>query len=233
MTPQPVNTSRTNESLDVLKRITRPKNLFAAASTIGIAALLVFAQPALAGTGNGAPTGPHFNLNIIGVSNTTNFSASCGGGGNVIFVPLFGHANIFLQQGPFYVVDGNGVTPGCKAQFQLPAPLTATGAQAYEVWARVEGIPGGSGHITTCGTDITDGALVCSTGTTITTRELKNHFTDISSTLLQVCGTIAGVFQCVPLFSSSLTTFFWSYDNSGNKVLQLRFYPCPTSTGTC
>ncbi len=212
---------------------TSQKNLFAAASAIGVIALLFAAQPVFAGIGNGAPTGPHFNLNIIGVSNTTNFSASCGGGGNVIFVPLFGHANIYLQQGPFYVVDGNGVTPGCRAQFQLPAPLTATGTEAYQVWARVEGIPGGSGTITTCGIDPTTTDTVCSLGTTISTRELKQHFTDITKTLTQVCGVINGVQQCVPLFSSALTTFFWSYDNHGNKVLQLRFYPCPTSTGTC
>jgi len=213
-----------------MKKNLNPRNLFFGTSVIGIVALLLVAQPALAGSGNGAPTGPHFNLNIIGVSNTAGFSSSCGGGGNVIFVPLFGHASIYLQQGPFYVVDGNGVN--CKAQFQLPAPLTATGTQAYEVWARVEGTPGGSGAITTCGTDST-GATVCSLGTTISTRELKNHFTDLTKTLTQVCGLINGVTTCVPLFSSSLTSYFWSYDNNGNKVLQLRFYPCPTSTGTC
>ena len=209
---------------------TSPKNLFTAASALGALALLLFAQPTLAGTGNGAPNGPHFNLNIIGVKNTTNFSSNCGGGGNVIFVPLYGHSNIYLQQGPFYVVDGNGVN--CKAQFQLPAPLTATGAQAYEVWARVEGIPGGTGTITTCGTDST-GATVCSLGTTIMTRDLRNHFTDLTKALTQVCVTVSGVTTCVPIFSSSTTTYFWSYDNAGNKVLQLRFYPCPTSTGTC
>ncbi len=217
---------------DALKENRRQNHLFAATSTLGLFILLLVAQPVLAGGGNGAPTGPHFNLNIIGVSNTTNFSASCGGGGNVIFVPLFGHADIFLQQGPFYVVDGNSVTPGCKAQFQLPAPLTATGAQAYQVWARVEGIPGGSGTITTCGTDST-GATVCSLGTTISTRDLKQHFTDLTKALTQVCVTVSGVTTCVPIFSSSTTTYFWSYDNAGNKVLQLRFYPCPTSTGTC
>ena len=215
-----------------MKKIDSPKNLFTAAASLGALALLIFAQPALAGNGNGAPTGPHFNLNIIGVKNTTNFSASCGGGGNVIFVPLFGKSKILLSPGPFAVLNGNGVA--CPpAQFQLPPPgVVSTSTQVYSVWARVEGIPKGTGLITACGTDTTTTppTIVCSTGETISTRDLKtNHFEDVSSELLQVCGLIAGTVQCVPLFSSSLTTFLWSYDNNGNKILQLRFYPCPTS----
>jgi len=89
----------------------------------------------------------------------------------------------------------------------------------------VEGIPKGTGTLTTCGTDVTDGALVCSVGQTIGTRDLKQHFHDVTSLLTTVCGVIAGTYQCVQIFNSVLTNYYWSYDNQGNKVLQLRFYP--------
>ena len=32
----------------------------------------------------------------------------------------------------------------------------------------------------------------------------------------------------VPLFDSSLVDYLWSYDNSGLKLAQLRFYQCAT-----
>lgn len=178
---------------------------------------------AAAGTGNSAPTGYHFELNIIGAK-LTNCPQTDSSGGNVIFVALYGHSEINLIQGTtFEVLDNNACTDGTAA-FQLPPPISvATGAQAYTIWARVEGIPKGSGLITTCGLD--NGVTVCSVGQTLTTRQLKQHFTDVTKLLTQVCGLINGVQQCVNIFDSTLTNYFWSYDNNGNKVLQLRFYP--------
>jgi hypothetical protein len=32
-----------------------------------------------------------------------------------------------------------------------------------------------------------------------------------------------------PLFDSSLQNYFWSYDNNGLKLLQLRFYQLPST----
>ena len=34
--------------------------------------------------------------------------------------------------------------------------------------------------------------------------------------------------SCYPLFDNALEDYFWSYDNNGLKLLQLRFYPVPT-----
>jgi len=53
-----------------------------------LAAALAVAAPAqlCSQTGNGAPNGPHFNLNIIGVAHDK--SPNMNGGGNVIFVGL-------------------------------------------------------------------------------------------------------------------------------------------------
>jgi hypothetical protein len=190
----------------------------------GLAFIIVAASPAYAGVGNGAPNGPHFNLNLIGAK-TTNCPQTESSGGNVIFVALFGNSKIELQQGTtFAVLDNNACTDGV-AQFQLPPPTDVnTGAQQYTVWARVEGTPGGSGTITTCGVDAT-GTTICSLGTTISTRDLKQNFHNVTTQLTQVCGVINGVQQCVDIFNSALTNYFWSYDNQGNKVLQLRFYP--------
>ena len=57
------------------------------------------------GTGNGAPNGPHYNLNIIGVPKGKTMS---NGSGNVIFVPETGSTKIMLSEGPFDVLDKNG-----------------------------------------------------------------------------------------------------------------------------
>jgi hypothetical protein len=173
-------------------------------------------------TGNGAPSGPHYNLNIIGAK-TTNCPQTDSSGGNVIFAALQGDSDIFLQEGtPFAVLDNNACNDG-KALFQLPAPGT------YTIWARVEGIPGGSGSLTTCATDPTTGETVCSTGNTLTigTRDHGNKFQDVTNSLTQLCYFPTGstTLTCVNIFDTTFQNFFWSYDNHGNKVLQLRFYP--------
>src|SRR5947199_8239825 len=65
-----------------------------------------------AATGNGAPSGSHYNLNIIGVSHDKNPNMNGNGAGNVIFVDLgtrTGEAvttKILLSQG------GDGVFAG-------------------------------------------------------------------------------------------------------------------------
>src|SRR2546430_7647596 len=59
---------------------------------------------AAAATGNGSPSGAHFNLNVIGVSNTLTQSNS---GGAVIHVPLNGSCQINLAVGDYQVLDDN------------------------------------------------------------------------------------------------------------------------------
>ncbi len=176
---------------------------------------------AFAGNGNGAPTGPHYNLNIIGAK-STNCPQTDSSGGNVIFVALKGDSDIYLQNGTFAVLDNNACNDG-KATFQLPAPGT------YTVWARVEGIPGGSGSLTTCAFDPSTNSTICSTGNTLTigTRDHGNKFQDVTNSLTQLCYFPTGstTLTCVNIFDPTFQNFFWSYDNNGNKVLQLRFYP--------
>jgi len=115
-------------------------------------------------TGNGAPSGTHYDLNIIGVSHDKNANMNQASG-NVIFVALGANGasvstNIQLSPGPFQVLDKNG-TDG-TASFQLPADSTG----AYTVWARALAKPGGQSNIVTCadtGTALTGTGQVCST----------------------------------------------------------------------
>jgi hypothetical protein len=191
---------------------------------------------AVASTGNGAPSGEHYNLNIIGVSHVK--SGDLTGGGNVIFVGLGTKTaavttKILLEQsaiaGVFAVLDKDG-TDG-EAKFSLPAP------GGYTVWARALGKPYGEGTLTTCATDVTGAPAegdICSTLSEVFVRGTgKSSFRNVTSNLttitLDPVLDAAAVDACggttVSLFDGCLEGYFWQYDNNGLKLLQLRFYP--------
>jgi hypothetical protein len=180
--------------------------------------------------GNGAPSGSHYQLNIIGVSNPKNANLS-GGSGQRIFVPQTGIAKINLSEGDFAVLDANG-TDGVAA-FQLPSPdPDGDGVTSYSVYARALGTPGGSSKTTTCAYD-KDGALVCSSDSMVLVRNTGgSKFTNVSRELLYVVADIDGDgdLDRVPLFSDSLQDYFWEYDNNGLRLAQLRFYDVATNT---
>src|SRR5437867_1250979 len=126
-------------------------HLAAAVAAALSATTVAAAQKAM--TGNGAPSGSHYNLNIIGVTHDKNPNMNGNGSGNVIFVDLGNRTGdavttkILLSQaadGVFEVLDKNG-TDG-EASFSLPVPGT------YTVWARALGTPGGQSKIATCAT---------------------------------------------------------------------------------
>jgi hypothetical protein len=191
-----------------------------------------------AATGNGAPSGSHYSLNIIGVAHQK--TADMSGGGNVIFVSLGTKTTavttkILLEQsasaGLFEVLDKNG-TDG-QASFSLPAPGT------YTIWARALGTPGGHAKITTCATDVTgivaDGDI-CSTQNEVFVRgsgksSFRNVTTALTTIALDPVADADAVTACggttVSLFDPCLEGYFWQYDNNGLKLLQVRFYPLP------
>jgi hypothetical protein len=211
-----------------------------AAATAAALTATAVASAQKATTGNGAPSGAHFNLNIIGVSHDKSANMDSGGG-SVIFVSL-GSRNvtvstkILLSQsadGVFEVLDKNG-TDG-QASFALPAPGT------YTVWARALGTPGGKAKITTCATDPaltgTDGSTICSTQNEVFVRgtgksSFRNVTTALTTITLDAVADSAAVAACgtttVSLFNPCLQGFFWQYDNNGLKLLQVRFYPNPS-----
>jgi len=189
------------------------------------------ARPLSVQTGNGAPSGAHYNLNIIGVPRAKTADMT-GDNGHRIFVPLWGNPKIMLTEGPdFAVLDANG-TDG-EASFQLPNPdPNGDGTTVYSVFARALGTPGGKSLTTTCAIDPFDGAEVCSVITlTLERSKGKSTFDNVTKYLLYIYADIDGdgVLDRVPLFDSSLTGYFWDYDNQGLKLAQLRFYQCSTT----
>ncbi|MGE5186198.1 MAG: hypothetical protein ACM31C_29285 [Acidobacteriota bacterium] len=172
-------------------------------------------------TGNGSLSGAHYNLNIIGMAQGKTANMTSGGR---IFVELTGTTKIMLDEGDFAVIDANG-TDGTAA-FQLPSPdPTGSGSTTYSVYARALGTPGGSSVTTTCATDPTTGEVVCSTDSMVLVRDGgTSKFTNVSKDLLYITAVIDGRTQTVPLFDSRLQDFFWSYDNNGLRIAQLRFY---------
>lgn len=204
--------------------------------------------PALAvsQTGNGAPSGAHYTLNIIGVSKDKSPNMT-GGDGHRIFVglgktgaPL--NTKINLTEGDFEVLDANG-TDGVAA-FQLPNPdLDGDGTTSYSVYYRALGKPGGKATMQSCYTD--DTGTWCAADFTggvapITIERTKGavaKFVNVSKDLLfvdfcmawdAITGACTSVSQ-ISLFSNDQISYLWSYDNEGLKVAQLRFYQVPTT----
>lgn len=198
---------------------------------IAIAMILAMTVPAAAGTGNGAPSGAHYNLNIIGVPKNKTADMT-GDNGHRIFVPLDGKTSIWLKEGPdFAVLDANG-TDANGASFQLPNPDPDNdGITEYSVWARALGNPGGSSTTTTCAYDLT-GELWCSVYSMVLVRDKgQSKFDNVTKALLYVYVDLNGdgTAERYPLFSDALVNYFWGYDNNGLKLAQLRFYEIPTN----
>jgi hypothetical protein len=177
--------------------------------------------------GNGAPSGPHFNLNIIGVKNKLKSDITTGGR---IFVPLSGSTKVLLSEGDFEVLDGNG-TDG-SAAFQLPDPdADGDGVTSYSVFARALGKPGGSSSITPCAADPVTGEELCSVAGLVLVRSTgKSRFENVSKALLFIEADVDGdgANERVSLFDDSLEDFVWQIDNQGLHLAQLRFYPIDT-----
>src|SRR2546422_4253919 len=141
--------------------------------------LAVGTAAALAQTGNGAPNGGHYNLNILGKRDCTPADLNANNGHTIqgflnggqkaadingtLALTLDRSNKIFLQPGnDFQVLDGNACD---GALFMLPTN------SCYQVYARALGTPGGYSTVTTCaldnnGTpnDTSDDVIVCSTG---------------------------------------------------------------------
>ncbi len=219
------------------------KTMFA--SMLLILMLIAAVIPAGAGTGvtgNGAPSGAHYNLNIIGVPKNKTADMT-GGDGHRIFVPLDKSTKIYLSEGTFQVLDANG-TDG-KAAFQLPLPAECYGTTdpltgdvttptsctvRYTVWIRALGKPNGKASMYTCveDPDIV-GGYMCSDPSwwvDVTRSKGKSTFTNVSDKLLFLSADVDadGTTEHVQLFDSLFQTYYWQYDNTGLKLAQLRFY---------
>lgn len=200
------------------------------AATLALAVAAAIGSIAYAGqitTGNGGPSGAHYNLNLIGFANGQNVKSTTGSGGNVIFVPLQGNCKIDLTEGSFDVLDNN-CTDNTPAEFQLPNPdPTNSGTTTYSVFVRGLGKPGGNSTMDTCAYDPSTGETVCSvTYASLDSSTRPSKFQNVSKDLLYIYYTTSTGQQVrVPLFDTSLEDYYWSYDNNGLRLAQLRFYP--------
>jgi hypothetical protein len=193
--------------------------------------LLLTTAPAGA-TGNLAPSGPHYNLNLHGVANGQNFSVSTGSNTHNIFAPLNGKCQINLTIGSFNVINPNCVNGSAAFSLPNPCPAGATATAcpnfAYSVWVRV--LAGkGVGSLATCFVDTTLNETFCNTGALVVSlsKVTPPKFTNVSKQLLSVC--VNSVTE--PIFANPLFNYFWQYDNQGLRLVQLRFYPIPTASG--
>jgi hypothetical protein len=237
--------------------------------------------------GNGAPSGEHVTLNIIGVQNpktqSMTYPVDDPSGRSTIFVKLSGTTRIYLYDGgdiddlanwkdAFGVIDANG-TDGVAA-FQLGNPDydayviggDMTGVDTicdYLIMARPLGKPDGFATMTTCA-ELTESALFGMlpasdrkeinnlidgvTGAYISVEQVPAEFTFrdsgkknfenvtayLTSIVFQVTlydeeDNVIGVYYVrVPIFDDMLENEYWKYDNSGLKLLQVRFYPIET-----
>jgi hypothetical protein len=166
-------------------------------------------------------SGPHYNLNIIGVDKTKNATMT-NSDRHTIFVGLGGKGgetvttNIWLKPGfDFQVCDGNGFDAAydCNgvqfkssgATFQLPCNTYLTysadlgcpsdvAQRSYMVWARALGKPGGKSSMMTCATDTTTNEQVCSTENVLTLKRGagKSLWQDATSELTSLVADIDG-----------------------------------------
>ena len=217
----------------------------------GAAAVLALAGTpswTLTGTGNGAPSGSHYNLNILGkttcspadLTDTSRHTIQVllVGGDQADFLNgklatgISKKNKIYLSEstdGSFTVLDGNACDAD-GAMFSLPAP------GGYDIYARALGKPGGGATMTTCATgvgddgvlDTADDEIVCSTDNVVFLRTKgKQTFTNVTTQLTTITADVDGdgTLDTVNIFDPSLYDYFWNFENRGLRLAQLRFYP--------
>jgi hypothetical protein len=197
--------------------------------------------------GNGAPSGPHYNLNLIGkrwVKSGPDEPVPTNGNGHRIFVRLGSDgspANTKIMLGAsddpangypcgnsdFCVTDYDG-TDGW-AEFFLPTPdggdyggTACDGTTDWTVYARAVGNSGGA-DMYTCASD--GDYLYCGSEVhTFSTGNGAPKFTNVSRELFYVrVGNVR-----YPIFGDDGYDYWWEYDNKGLKLAQLRFYQLVT-----
>ncbi len=223
---------------------------------LGLALAIPFTF-AMAFAGNldtgGTLSGSHYNLNILGKEDCKS-AAMTDSNRHTIFVllkyndatptnptPDYGlttldrRNKIFLQEGPFQVIDGNACD---GAIFQLPQNecqvyTPEESGCDYYVYIRGLGSPKDNPYaqMTTCrlDTSVTPNVYQCSTETVRVDRHKgKSSFTNVTKELTTLCldtNADATCDQRVQLFTDSFYQYYWDYDNFGLRLAQLRFYP--------
>jgi len=182
-------------------------------------------------------SGPHYNLNIIGVpkGKTADMTTS---DGHTIFIPLDGTAKInYIAGDQFQVLDRNG-TDGDGATIEVPSDPGGTSV-CYNVYATALGKPNGNAIVNaTCIIDkllgsCEDALLTSSFSVTRGKGQPKpQNISDIFRATGCVdlngsgtCDTGDIQFKNVWIFNvPQLVSYFWTYTNTDLKLMQARFY---------
>ena len=214
------------------------KKLFA----LALAALMLLTSgvtPAFAGVGSEVPdNGKHYNLNIIGVQKGKSAPMD-NPDRHTIFVSLGKDGSIATKimvranttnPTQFEVIDGNGT----DGQAIIAVPYTIYSTLSYNVYAIALGKPGGNVQVdaevlfddnTTAGLLMTSFDLARSKGQP-KVMNISNIFR--ASGYIDWDPLITGdetYFDNVWVFNvPTLLDYYWTYTNSGLKLMQLRFY---------
>lgn len=203
-------------------------------------------------TGNGARSGKHYTLNLLGKNWNHDEGSVKEDGGHRIFVKLGAQGDMkrtkiqLIEGEDFSVLDADG-TDG-KAKFQLPDPevVVSNGgtpsdptddvvtSSAYIIYVRILGPPRGQADMYSVYFD-EDTDTNWASGEIITLRQeggkvnrkSPSKFVDVTKELTTIWADVNqdGTPERYSLFDPLFEEFFWYYDNQGLKHVQLRFYP--------
>jgi hypothetical protein len=191
-----------------------------------ILAITPYVMASKEATGNGAPSGPHYNLNIIGVPKEKR-GGTWDNNGHRIFVKLYGaDTKIKLVAGDsFKVIDSDGTDGSAILQMMDPYPGDTTDA-VYRIFVRALGKPGGEANMTSAFVDENGTSWYSLETVNLVRNKGKSRFDDktLELTTIYVDMDGDGIPERYYLFDNELYDYFWNYDNNGLKLLQIRIY---------
>jgi hypothetical protein len=175
--------------------------------------------------------GAHYNLNILAKDTHADVGDS---DGHTMFVKDNGKTQIYMTQGDeFKVLDRNGLKG--SAEFQIAPGY-------YNVYAIARGKPNGKVNISAFGnfTDETLQQKLIMLGFVNLSRDKKKPQSENINELfyvgpIELCTEVNDTGACVETVVYNdywvfdipyLDDYFWDYNNTGVKLLQVRFYAC-------
>jgi hypothetical protein len=205
--------------------------------------MIVTTVPAFSQVGKDL-SGPHFNLNIIGVSKDKTVPGKTDSNRHTIFVPLQSGGDVprqvkiyYIAGDHFEVLDGNA-TDDNEATIMVPS--VEYGDLCYDVYAVGLGKPNGIALVSAdCAIDdLPDACQVALLLDSFTVERSKGKPKSVNISDVfraegcidldsdSACDTGDISFQNLWIFNvPQLVDYFWDYDNNGLKLMQTRFYP--------
>ena len=173
--------------------------------------------------GNGAPSGTHFNLNVIGVPKEKK-GGEWNNNGHRTFVKLWGaDTKISIVKGDsFNVIDSDGTDGQTTLQLIDHYP-GKTETSICQIYVRALGKPGGSGEVANSFVDEIGNTWCSLESVSLIRNKGQTRFSDktLELTTIYVDMTDDEVYnpEREYLFDNELWSYFWDYDNSGLKLL--------------